>query len=150
RCEPPSGAGLPAFRSKLSREDPRPRGQFRGGPAAAHRRHRRSTANPVPARCRPGFTPGVGRSAGPGHAGRDLHHSGALPSGPSGTARTPGGSLNGKVAMNGVEPGSLTPFRAASFWSSLRWSAWLGWQIDTNWATPWLFLLYVLIKPLAG
>ena len=35
-------------------------------------------------------------------------------------------------------------------WSSLRWSTWLGWQIDTNWATPWLFFLYVLLKPLAG
>jgi ABC-2 type transport system permease protein len=35
-------------------------------------------------------------------------------------------------------------------WNSLRWSTWLGWQIDTNWATPWLFVLYVLIKPLAG
>lgn len=35
-------------------------------------------------------------------------------------------------------------------WRSLRWSAWLGWQIDSNWASPWLFLLYVLVKPLAG
>jgi ABC-2 type transport system permease protein len=35
-------------------------------------------------------------------------------------------------------------------WRSLRWSAWLGWQIDSNWATPWLFFCYVLVKPLAG
>jgi ABC-2 type transport system permease protein len=33
---------------------------------------------------------------------------------------------------------------------SLRWSTWLGWQLDSNWATPWLFVLYVLVKPLAG
>ncbi|MFL5244225.1 MAG: ABC transporter permease [Gemmataceae bacterium] len=33
---------------------------------------------------------------------------------------------------------------------TLRWSTWLGWQIDSNWANPWLFALYVLIKPLAG
>jgi len=32
----------------------------------------------------------------------------------------------------------------------LRSSAWLGWQLDSNWATPWLFILYVLVKPLAG
>jgi ABC-2 type transport system permease protein len=31
------------------------------------------------------------------------------------------------------------------------WSAsWLGWQVETNWTSPWLFLIYVLIKPLAG
>ena len=35
-------------------------------------------------------------------------------------------------------------------WRSLRWSTWLGWQIDSNWASPWLFTLYVLVKPLAG
>src|SRR5947209_16022562 len=33
---------------------------------------------------------------------------------------------------------------------TLRCSAWLGWQIDSNWANPWIFTLYVLIKPLAG
>ena len=33
---------------------------------------------------------------------------------------------------------------------TLRWSAWLGWQIDSNWASPWVFILYVLVKPLAG
>ncbi len=35
-------------------------------------------------------------------------------------------------------------------WRTLRWAAWLGWQIDSNWANPWLFLLYVLVKPLSG
>ena len=33
---------------------------------------------------------------------------------------------------------------------ALKWSAWLGWQIESNWTTPWLFAAYVLIKPLAG
>ncbi len=33
---------------------------------------------------------------------------------------------------------------------ALRWSAWLGWQIESNWTTPWLFAAYVLVKPLAG
>src|SRR5919197_5975309 len=35
-------------------------------------------------------------------------------------------------------------------WRTLRCAAWLGWQIDSNWASPWLFVLYVLVKPLAG
>jgi ABC-2 type transport system permease protein len=35
-------------------------------------------------------------------------------------------------------------------WRTLRSAAWLGWQIESNWATPWLFALYVLVKPLAG
>lgn len=35
-------------------------------------------------------------------------------------------------------------------WRILRCSAWLGWQIESNWASPWLFALYVLVKPLAG
>jgi ABC-2 type transport system permease protein len=35
-------------------------------------------------------------------------------------------------------------------WRTLRWSTWLGWQIDSNWASPWLFAVYVLVKPLAG
>jgi ABC-2 type transport system permease protein len=33
---------------------------------------------------------------------------------------------------------------------ALKWSAWLGWQIESNWTTPWLFAAYVLVKPLAG
>jgi ABC-2 type transport system permease protein len=33
---------------------------------------------------------------------------------------------------------------------SLRLSAWLGWQIESNWAEPWLFTIYILLKPLCG
>ena len=33
---------------------------------------------------------------------------------------------------------------------TLKWAAWLGWQIESNWTTPWLFAAYVLLKPLAG
>jgi ABC-2 type transport system permease protein len=33
---------------------------------------------------------------------------------------------------------------------SLRWAAWLGWHLESNWASPWLFALYSLVKPLAG
>jgi ABC-2 type transport system permease protein len=35
-------------------------------------------------------------------------------------------------------------------WRTIRCSSWLGWQIECNWGTPWLFALYVLVKPLAG
>jgi ABC-2 type transport system permease protein len=33
---------------------------------------------------------------------------------------------------------------------TLRWSAWLAWQVESNWLSPWLFCLYVLIKPLTA
>jgi len=33
---------------------------------------------------------------------------------------------------------------------TLRLSAWLGWQIESNWAEPWLFTIYILLKPLCG
>jgi ABC-2 type transport system permease protein len=36
------------------------------------------------------------------------------------------------------------PFR------TLRWSTWLGWQIESNWADWKLFLLYLVIKPVTG
>lgn len=34
--------------------------------------------------------------------------------------------------------------------STFRWSTWLGWQLESNWTEPWLFLIYVLIKPLTS
>jgi ABC-2 type transport system permease protein len=33
---------------------------------------------------------------------------------------------------------------------TLRWSTWLGWQIESNWANPWLFVLYLVVKPVTG
>ena len=35
-------------------------------------------------------------------------------------------------------------------WTSLRTAAWLGWQIESNWASPSLFALYSIIKPLTS
>jgi ABC-2 type transport system permease protein len=35
-------------------------------------------------------------------------------------------------------------------WRTLQWSSWLGWQIDSNWASLPLFVLYTLVKPLCG
>lgn len=33
---------------------------------------------------------------------------------------------------------------------TLKWSAWLGWQIESNWTKPLVFAGYVFLKPLAG
>jgi ABC-2 type transport system permease protein len=33
---------------------------------------------------------------------------------------------------------------------TFRVSTWLGWQIESNWADPWLFALYLIIKPITG
>ena len=41
-----------------------------------------------------------------------------------------------------------SPFRALL--TSFRMAAWLGWQIESNWADPFLFAIYSLIKPLAS
>lgn len=33
---------------------------------------------------------------------------------------------------------------------TLRWSAWLGWQMESNWTSPLLFLIYSIVKPIFG
>lgn len=33
---------------------------------------------------------------------------------------------------------------------SLKMATWLGWQIESNWADPFLFAIYSIIKPVAG
>ena len=33
---------------------------------------------------------------------------------------------------------------------SFRMATWLGWQVESNWTDPFLFAIYVIIKPLAG
>ena len=35
-------------------------------------------------------------------------------------------------------------------WRSLKTATWLGWQIESNWTSPWLFALYSIIKPLTA
>lgn len=44
---------------------------------------------------------------------------------------------------------NLTEY-VSSHWRSFRTAAWLGWQIESNWADPFLFAIYSLVKPLAG
>ena len=33
---------------------------------------------------------------------------------------------------------------------SFRMATWLGWQVESNWTDPFLFAVYVIIKPLAA
>lgn len=33
---------------------------------------------------------------------------------------------------------------------TLRIAAWLGWQIESNWTSPWIFATYALVKPIAA
>jgi ABC-2 type transport system permease protein len=33
---------------------------------------------------------------------------------------------------------------------TFRWSTWLGWQLESNWTEAWLFIVYVLLKPLTS
>ncbi|MFH2102757.1 MAG: ABC transporter permease [Chloroflexota bacterium] len=35
-------------------------------------------------------------------------------------------------------------------WRSFKMAAWLGWQIESNWADPLLFFIYSVVKPLAS
>jgi ABC-2 type transport system permease protein len=40
--------------------------------------------------------------------------------------------------------------RLAASWHSFITAAWLGWQIESNWADPFLFAVYSFIKPLSS
>ena len=33
---------------------------------------------------------------------------------------------------------------------TFRVATWLGWQIESNWADPALFALYLIVKPITG
>lgn len=44
----------------------------------------------------------------------------------------------------------MTRQRAIESIRSLRTAAWLGWQIESNWAAPFLFVIYSIAKPVAG
>jgi ABC-2 type transport system permease protein len=37
-----------------------------------------------------------------------------------------------------------------TYWRTFKTAAWLGWEMDSNWTEPWLFLIYSIIKPVAG
>ncbi len=37
-----------------------------------------------------------------------------------------------------------------TFWKTFKVAAWLGWEMDSNWTEPWLFIVYSIIKPIAA
>ena len=37
-----------------------------------------------------------------------------------------------------------------TFWRTFKVAAWLGWEMDSNWTEPWLFIIYSIIKPIAA
>lgn len=37
-----------------------------------------------------------------------------------------------------------------TYWRTFKTAAWLGWEMDSNWTEPWLFMIYSIIKPVAG
>jgi ABC-2 type transport system permease protein len=37
-----------------------------------------------------------------------------------------------------------------TYWRTFKTAAWLGWEMDSNWTEPWLFILYSVVKPVAG
>ncbi len=38
----------------------------------------------------------------------------------------------------------------SEFWRSFKTAAWLGWQIESNWADPFLFFIYSVLRPVTG
>lgn len=37
----------------------------------------------------------------------------------------------------------------SNHWRTFRRAAWLGWQMDSNWTEPWIFALYVIVRPVS-
>lgn len=37
-----------------------------------------------------------------------------------------------------------------TYWRTFKVAAWLGWEMDSNWTEPWLFIVYSVVKPVAG
>ena len=37
-----------------------------------------------------------------------------------------------------------------TFWRTFKVAAWLGWEMDSNWTEPWLFIVYSIVKPIAA
>ncbi len=38
----------------------------------------------------------------------------------------------------------------STFWQTFKVAAWLGWEMDSNWTEPWLFIIYSIVKPIAA
>jgi ABC-2 type transport system permease protein len=54
------------------------------------------------------------------------------------------------AVANGVMAPRPSVASKASVFQTFKGAAWLGWQIESNWAEPWVFAVYSVIRPLAG
>lgn len=54
------------------------------------------------------------------------------------------------MAVAAAQAGPSGAPSKASTWQTFKGAAWLGWQIESNWAEPWVFAIYSIIRPLAG
>src|SRR5262249_11393846 len=136
--EPAAGADLPADRHELPRGGDLPKGSRRGRvPHPTDRRYGRDATGAV---SHPGNLRRVGRGRFPRRAvGGVLRPRPQAPAGHRAEG-PPRGATHGALAMTSF----LQHLR------TLRLAAWLGWQLETNWASPWLFALYMLVKPVCG
>jgi ABC-2 type transport system permease protein len=53
-------------------------------------------------------------------------------------------------AQSETKAGSLAGSKSTLLARTLKSAAWLGWQIETNWADPFVFAIYSIIKPLSS
>ena len=44
----------------------------------------------------------------------------------------------------------ISTLQSPNLWHSFKTAAWLGWQIESNWADPFIFAIYSVIKPLSA
>jgi ABC-2 type transport system permease protein len=52
------------------------------------------------------------------------------------------------VVLSAAPPGALPLWQR--LWRQFRTASILGWKIESNWADPFIFAIYTLIRPLAG
>src|SRR4030095_15089998 len=122
-------------------------GRRAGGAAAARARRRRD----APGADRGGRTRAA---AGPRRDGDPVRLRRRLPRARAPRARPPRRALEARgpadtaVAMSAGAP-VAAPRGARTFGARLRSAAWLGWQIESNWADPFVFVVYALLRPLA-
>src|SRR5262245_9232060 len=118
-------------------------------PAAHAGGGRLGARGPHPARARGGRdaagAAGGRRARARADRGRDRHprrargravRGGAIRARPSGAALEARGPARAALAMRALA-------------ARLRTAAWLGWQIESNWAAPFLFIVYAVLRPLA-
>src|SRR6266566_5180614 len=97
---------------------------------ATHPRHDRIRRASVDFRCEDG-------AIHPPLHGRPVLDSRQVLLGLPGDAREARGEVDLTASMN-------------TFWRTFKVAAWLGWEMDSNWTEPWLFMVYSVVKPVAG